>query len=63
MFTQEALRPTGGTVGTAADLSAVTSLMAEEETRISDAPLYTPQDVGVGILVLLLSPKPPKKDR
>jgi len=67
VYTQEALRPTEGLRTTPADFSAVTSLMTEEESRFSDAPLYSPEDVGVGILALglLLSPKSPKpsKDR
>ncbi|QMU69549.1 hypothetical protein [Streptacidiphilus sp. P02-A3a] len=44
------------------DLSALTTLMAEEEAPLSDAPLYSPEDFGGGLLVLglLLSPKPPK---
>jgi hypothetical protein len=44
------------------EFSALTSLMAEEEAPLSDAPLYTPEDGGIGVLLLglLLSPKPPK---
>jgi hypothetical protein len=42
--------------------AALTSLMAEEEAPLSDAPLYSPEDGGIGVLLLglLLSPKPPK---
>jgi hypothetical protein len=40
----------------------VAALMIEEETTISDAPLYAPEDWGAGLLALglLLSPKTPK---
>ncbi|MYS83638.1 hypothetical protein [Embleya scabrispora] len=41
----------------------VATLMIEEETTISDAPLFVPEDIGAGLLLLglLLSPKPPKE--
>ncbi|QMU76991.1 hypothetical protein GXW83_16050 [Streptacidiphilus sp. PB12-B1b] len=62
MLTHELARTRGTTQLAPAEFSAVTSLMSEEEAPISDAPLYTPEDAGVGILLLglLLSPKPPK---
>ncbi|WP_231608064.1 hypothetical protein [Streptacidiphilus albus] len=61
MLTQELTRPIRST-STPAELSALATLMVEEEATVSDAPLYTPEDAGVGILALglLLSPKPPK---
>ncbi|WP_285737229.1 hypothetical protein [Kitasatospora phosalacinea] len=39
------------------------SLMLEDEAVVSDAPTYSPEAVGGGLLVLglLLSPKPPKE--
>lgn len=61
MLTQELARTRASRVAPA-EFSAVTSLMSEEEAPLSDAPLYTPEDAGAGILALglLLSPKPPK---
>ncbi len=41
-----------------ADQAVLTELMAPREAGISDAPLYTPE--GIGLLLLLLSPKEPK---
>lgn len=67
MLTQELLHTVAETRVTPAEAGAVTALMTESEAPISDAPLYAPEDVGVGLLLLglLLSPKPPKpsKDR
>ncbi|MFC1411897.1 hypothetical protein ACEZDG_21775 [Streptacidiphilus sp. N1-1] len=47
---------------TPAEHSAMTALMVETEAPVSDAPLYAPEDIGGGLLLLglLLSPKPPK---
>ena len=62
MLAQELARTTDTTRLAPEEFSAVASLMAEEEAPISDAPLYSPEDAGGGLLVLglLLSPKPPK---
>jgi hypothetical protein len=62
MLTHELARTSGPTRLAPAEFSAVTSLMSEEEAPVSDAPLYTPEDGGAGLLLLglLLSPKPPK---
>ncbi|MFI1577976.1 hypothetical protein [Embleya sp. NPDC020630] len=59
MLTQHVRQSTPVHAGT------VASLMIEQETTISDAPLCVPEDFGggVGLLLagLLLSPKPPKE--
>ncbi|MFE3199427.1 hypothetical protein ACWGR4_05000 [Embleya sp. NPDC055664] len=57
MLTQHVRQATPVHAGT------VATLMIEEETTISDAPLFVPEDFGVGVLLagLLLSPKPPKE--
>ena len=62
MLTQETIHPVEGTYVTPAEYSAMTALMVETEAPVSDAPLYAPEDIGGGLLLLglLLSPKPPK---
>ncbi|OPC84523.1 hypothetical protein B4N89_29575 [Embleya scabrispora] len=58
MLTQHVRQSTPVHAGT------VATLMIEQETTISDAPLFVPEDFGsVGLLLagLLLSPKPPKE--
>ncbi|MFC1415480.1 hypothetical protein [Streptacidiphilus cavernicola] len=62
MLTQELLHTGEATLATPAERSAMTALMVETEAPVSDAPLYAPEDVGGGLLLLglLLSPKPPK---
>jgi hypothetical protein len=57
MLTQHVRQPAAPATRT------VATLMIEEETTISDAPLYAPEDFGAGLLLLglLLSPKPPKE--
>lgn len=39
------------------------SLMVEQEAPLSDAPLYSPEAVGVLLLLLLLSPTSPREPR
>ncbi|WP_329571396.1 hypothetical protein [Kitasatospora sp. NBC_01266] len=68
MFAQEtpvrqARQPTVARPATASELSAVTALMAEEESPVSDAPSYCPEAAGILLLALLLSPKQPKERR
>ncbi|GAA2111580.1 hypothetical protein GCM10009759_53720 [Kitasatospora saccharophila] len=48
---------------TSTEAAALASLMVEDEAAVSDAPTYSPEAVGAGLLVLglLLSPKPPKE--
>ncbi|GLW54725.1 hypothetical protein [Kitasatospora phosalacinea] len=48
---------------TSTEAAALASLMLEDEAVVSDAPTYSPEAVGGGLLVLglLLSPKPPKE--
>ncbi|MFC8722346.1 hypothetical protein [Kitasatospora sp. NPDC057198] len=48
---------------TSAEAAALASLMVEDEAAVSDAPTYSPEALGAGLLVLglLLSPKPPKE--
>ncbi|MFF7243372.1 hypothetical protein ACFZBU_05665 [Embleya sp. NPDC008237] len=60
MLTQHIRQPASVTPTQA---GTVATLMIEEETTISDAPLFAPEDIGGGLLVLglLLSPKPPKE--
>ncbi|MEU0939182.1 MULTISPECIES: hypothetical protein [unclassified Embleya] len=60
MLTQYIRQPAAATPTQA---GTVATLMIEEETTISDAPLFAPEDFGGGLLVLglLLSPKPPKE--
>ncbi|MDT0442600.1 MULTISPECIES: hypothetical protein [unclassified Streptomyces] len=41
--------------------AAVHALMVEQEAPLSDAPLYSPEAVGVLLLLLLLSPKTPSE--
>lgn len=63
MLTQETPRiPTRAipSTTTEAEQSALWSLMAEPETAVSDAPLFTPEAKGALLLLLLLSPKGPK---
>jgi hypothetical protein len=62
MLAQELIHPVEGLRVTPAEQGAVTALMVETEAPVSDAPLYAPEDVGTGLLLLglLLSPKPPK---
>jgi hypothetical protein len=62
MLTHALARTTDTATVAPEEFFAVTSLMAEEEAPLSDAPLYSPEDIGGGLLVLglLLSPKPPK---
>jgi hypothetical protein len=50
-------------VATPTDVSALDMLMAEPESVISDAPLYTPSAAGVLLLLILLSPKGPKENK
>lgn len=49
----------------APDLAALRSAMAEPETALSDAPVYSPQAIGGGLLLLglLLSPTQPKEPK
>lgn len=44
-----------------AELHAVTDLMAPQEAPISDAPVWAPEAAGILLLLLLLSPKEPKR--
>ncbi|MEU3498375.1 hypothetical protein [Kitasatospora cineracea] len=50
---------------TSTEAAALASLMVEDEAAVSDAPTYSPEAVGAGLLVLglLLSPKPPKETK
>ncbi|WP_406278419.1 hypothetical protein [Embleya sp. NBC_00896] len=63
MLTQPIRQPAQRSPITPNQAGTVATLMIEEETTISDAPLYTPEDIGGGLLLLglLLSPKPPKE--
>lgn len=45
------------------ETTAVTSLMAEPEAAISDAPVFSPQAAGALLALLLLSPKTEPKDK
>ncbi|WP_441250592.1 hypothetical protein [Kitasatospora sp. McL0602] len=48
---------------TTPELAAVAALISEEESAVSDAPLFRPEAVGALLLGLLLSPKEPKEER
>ncbi|MFJ1792873.1 hypothetical protein [Kitasatospora griseola] len=48
---------------TAPELGTVKALMTEDESPVSDAPLYRPEAVGLLLLALLLSPKGPKEKK
>jgi hypothetical protein len=59
MSVQTAVRP----IATPEEQSALGMLMAEPETPLSDAPLYTPSSGGVLLLGLALSPARPKEPK
>ncbi|WP_255307988.1 hypothetical protein [Streptomyces marincola] len=46
-----------------AERSALTSLISEPEAPVSGAPVYSPEAVGVLLLLILLSPKQPSEPR
>ncbi|MFJ5925587.1 hypothetical protein ACIQF6_23560 [Kitasatospora sp. NPDC092948] len=48
---------------TTPELGAVKALLSEDESPVSDAPLYRPEAVGLLLLALLLSPKGPKEKK
>ncbi|WP_328912011.1 MULTISPECIES: hypothetical protein [unclassified Streptomyces] len=50
---------------TTPDLAALGTAMVEPETAVSDAPVYSPQAFGGGLLLLglLLSPTQPKEPK
>ncbi|MFJ8439882.1 hypothetical protein [Kitasatospora griseola] len=50
---------------TTPELGAVRALMTEDESAISDAPLYRPEAGGLLLLLglVLLSPKEPKEEK
>ncbi|MFJ9517430.1 hypothetical protein ACIRPK_04030 [Kitasatospora sp. NPDC101801] len=45
---------------TAAERAALAGLLAEGEATVSAAPVHRPEAAGLLLLLLLLSPKPPK---
>ncbi|MFJ1705942.1 hypothetical protein [Kitasatospora sp. NPDC088346] len=63
MATQEVLRSSVTHRATAQERLAATALMTEHETAVSDPPVFCPQALGAGVLLLglLLSPKVPKE--
>ncbi|MFG2693143.1 hypothetical protein [Kitasatospora sp. NPDC048407] len=60
MLAQTVLTPHRATTP---ELGAVRALMTEDESTVSDAPLYRPEALGVLLLALLLSPKGPKEKK
>ncbi|MFD7578601.1 hypothetical protein [Kitasatospora sp. NPDC059817] len=46
---------------TRAEADTLASLMVEDEAVVSDAPTHSPEALGLLLLALLLSPKPPKE--
>ncbi|MER8098809.1 hypothetical protein [Kitasatospora sp. NPDC094016] len=46
---------------TRVETDTLASLMVEDEAVVSDAPTYSPEALGLLLLALLLSPKPPKE--
>jgi hypothetical protein len=61
MLTRETTEVIGTSMASPEELETVTALMAEEESAISDAPIYRPEAAGALLLGLLLSPKEPKE--
>ncbi|MER5635994.1 hypothetical protein ABT095_03445 [Kitasatospora sp. NPDC002227] len=45
------------------ELGAVTRLIAEEESAVTDAPAYCPEASGELLLLALLSPRTPKRPK
>ena len=50
-------------VATPVHVSALDGLMAEPESVVSDAPLYSPSAAGLLLALLLLSPNDPKDSK